>query len=210
VENESQAKETINHILLQAKNPCICFSGGKKSLVLLHLIKSVSKKPLNVIFIDTTAHFDNTRNYVEKMRRFWGFYLISATPAVKIDNIAMDKDFCCNSLFISPLWQIIQKNGFDYVFIGSIRTENRIERLLDTTLKKKDCVFVSPIENFLTEDIWHYIHAYNLPYCSLYDIGYSRLDCKPCSVMDESRQNNILNPDDEDLIIEKLKKLGYL
>jgi phosphoadenosine phosphosulfate reductase len=69
---------------------------------------------------------------------------------------------------------------------------------------------VSPTEQFQPDDIWQYIHAYNLPYCSLYDTGHTMVDCKPCSHIDEARQKNSLMPDEEEHIKEKLKKLGYL
>jgi phosphoadenosine phosphosulfate reductase len=209
-QKESHAKESIKNILAHAKNPCICFSGGKKSLVLLHLIKSVTKAPIPVIFIDNTVHFENTRHYVEKMRKLWGFPLVTGTPKEPTDTITLDKDLCCNSLIVTPLCEIIQKNGFDCVFIGSVRAEDRMKRLLEANLGKKKCIPMSPTEHFLNEDIWQYIHAYNLPYCSLYDLGYANVDCKPCSQIDESRQKNNLIAKEEELIKEKLKKLGYL
>jgi len=209
-QKESLAKDTIKNILAHAKNPCICFSGGKKSLVLLHLIKSVTKTPISVIFINTTILFENTSHYVEKMRKLWGFQLVTVTSHKPIDNIDQDKDLCCNSLIISPLWENIQKNRFDYVFIGSVRAEDRMNRLLDAHPGKKECIAVNPTEHFLNKDIWQYIHVYNLPYCSLYDLGYDKIDCKPCSQIKDSRQKNILMPNEEELIKEKLKKLGYL
>jgi phosphoadenosine phosphosulfate reductase len=207
---ENHAKEIIKTVLAHAKNPCICFSGGKKSLVLLHLIKSVTRMPLTVIFINTTVLFEDTCHYVEKMRKLWGFQLVISTPQAQSDTIARETDICCNSLIIAPLCEIIQKNGFDYVFIGSVLAEDRMKRLLDAHPEKKKCIPVSPAEHFLNEDIWQYIHAYNLPYCSLYDKGYTTVDCKPCSQIDEFRQKNSLMPNEEELIKEKLKKLGYL
>jgi phosphoadenosine phosphosulfate reductase len=209
-QKERLAKETVKNILAKAKNPCICFSGGKKSIVLLHLIKSVTKAPIPVIFIDTTVNFENTCHYVEKMRKLWGFHLVTGTPHEPIDTIALDKDLCCNSLIVTPLCEVIQKNKFDYVFIGSIRAEDHMKRLLDAHPGKNEYILISPSEHFLPEDIWQSIHVYNLPYCSLYDSGYARVDCKPCSQIDESRQKNSLMPDEEELIKEKLKKLGYL
>jgi phosphoadenosine phosphosulfate reductase len=209
-QKERLAKETIKNIISQAKNPCICFSGGKKSLVLLHLIKSVTRTPLTVIFINTTFQFENTCHYIEKMRKLWGFQLITCASYVQSDNIVREKDICCNSLIVTPLWKLIQENGFDYVFIGSIRAEDYLKRLLDAHPGKKKYIPVSPAEHFLNDDIWQYIHTYNLPYCSLYDNGYPRVDCMPCSQIDESWQKNSLMPNEEELIKEKLKKLGYL
>ena len=30
------------------------------------------------------------------------------------------------------------------------------------------------------EDVWEFIHAYNIPYCKLYDTGCTRLGCVGC------------------------------
>lgn len=39
---------------------------------------------------------------------------------------------------------------------------------------------VNPIIDFTEEDVWEFIKAYNLPYCSLYDKGFKRLGCVGC------------------------------
>lgn len=45
-------------------------------------------------------------------------------------------------------------------------------RLKKTTL--------NPIINWSDEDVWEFIHKYDVPYCKLYDEGYHRLGCIGC------------------------------
>ena len=45
-------------------------------------------------------------------------------------------------------------------------------RLKKTTL--------NPIINWSDENVWEFIHKYNIPYCKLYDEGYHRLGCLGC------------------------------
>lgn len=45
-------------------------------------------------------------------------------------------------------------------------------RLKKTTL--------NPIINWSDEDVWEFIHKYNIPYCKLYDEGFHRLGCIGC------------------------------
>lgn len=40
--------------------------------------------------------------------------------------------------------------------------------------------FVSPLIDWSTHDIWEYIHHFQLPYCCLYDEGFTRLGCVLC------------------------------
>lgn len=39
---------------------------------------------------------------------------------------------------------------------------------------------VNPIIDWTDEDVWEFIHEYNIPYCSLYDEGFKRLGCIGC------------------------------
>ena len=39
---------------------------------------------------------------------------------------------------------------------------------------------VNPIVDWTDEEVWEYIHKYNLPYCELYDQGYNRIGCIGC------------------------------
>ena len=41
-------------------------------------------------------------------------------------------------------------------------------------------VMVNPIVDWTDEEVWEYIHHQNLPYCELYDQGYTRIGCIGC------------------------------
>ena len=39
---------------------------------------------------------------------------------------------------------------------------------------------LNPIIDWSTDEVWEFIHEYNIPYCPLYDEGYKRLGCIGC------------------------------
>lgn len=39
---------------------------------------------------------------------------------------------------------------------------------------------VNPIIDWTDEEVWEFIHEYNIAYCSLYDEGFKRLGCIGC------------------------------
>ena len=39
---------------------------------------------------------------------------------------------------------------------------------------------LNPIVDWSNEDVWEFIHKYNVRYCELYDQGYKRLGCIGC------------------------------
>jgi phosphoadenosine phosphosulfate reductase len=47
-------------------------------------------------------------------------------------------------------------------------------------IKGKDKVIISPIFNWTDRDIWKFIKENNIPYCKLYNEGYSRIGCIFC------------------------------
>ena len=47
---------------------------------------------------------------------------------------------------------------------------------------------LNPIIDWSTEDVWEFIHKYNIPYCKLYDQGYKRLGCIGCPMSTRQRE----------------------
>ena len=45
---------------------------------------------------------------------------------------------------------------------------------------KTHTTMVNPIIDWSTDEVWEFIHEYKLPYCCLYDQGWSRLGCIGC------------------------------
>ena len=52
-------------------------------------------------------------------------------------------------------------------------------RLVEQCYKRKKTT-VNPIIDWSDEDVWGFIKKFNVPYCSLYDEGFSRLGCIGC------------------------------
>lgn len=50
---------------------------------------------------------------------------------------------------------------------------------------------VNPIIDWEDEDVWEFIHKYNVPYCELYDQGYKRLGCIGCPMSSGTRKKEL-------------------
>ena len=51
---------------------------------------------------------------------------------------------------------------------------------------KRSKVTVNPIIDWTDDDVWEFIHEYDVPYCELYDQGYKRLGCIGCPMNPET------------------------
>ena len=205
-EKEKISLEMIGVSMREARNPWVSFSGGKKSLVLLHLVKRCNSGKINVLHADTTVEFDNIINYIDKMRRLWGFNLLKACADNININIAENKIECCKQLILDPIGKAVEDHKIDCIYIGTTYGEERLDW---SVIEEKGARPANPIQHFLEEDIWEYIKKYNLPHCSLYREGYLNLDCKPCSGLGEEKKIQA-NNQDEARIRESFRRLGYL
>ncbi len=205
-EKEKIAIDIAKDSIVNAKNPFVCFSGGKKSTVLLHLIKRAYEGTLNVLHVDTTVEFDNIYLYIEKMRKLWRFNLVRERRGnIEDIRIAGNREECCRKLKTEPLENAIEKYRIDCLFAGRTRDEKEGGRFVS---EGNDHYGVHPILHFTERDIWDYIRKYSLPYCSLYDQGYRKLDCKPCSKI--VSEENESNSHEQEMIKDRLRGLGYL
>ena len=210
VRKESIALSIINSRLASAKNPCVCFSGGKNSLALLHMVKMQDPCNLSVIHADAGSEFSEVQSYIQKMRKLWKFNLI----IIKRDDLTegyINKISCtCKSRTAEMLVEIVSKNNYDCFFIGETLDSGSF---LSNELKNYPEFFsltVSPLTSFTTEDIWDYIRNHHIPFCSLYDKGYQEIGCISCGQIAGVEPQNSIEQGDEKIMKEKLRKLGYL
>ena len=121
--------------------------------------------------------------------------------------------------------QFIEKNNIKVVFMA-VRWDEHPARKDDTYLTKKEAselspeqIRVSPILHFTERDIWDTAKSFNLPYCSLYKIGYRSLGVRttsnPMEIGVPAWQQDLENTietsgrrQDKEKAMERLRKLG--
>ena len=61
-----------------------------------------------------------------------------------------------------------------------LNNDNEDSRKMVEQCYKQSKTVVNPIIDWTDEDVWEFIHEYDVPYCKLYDEGYKRLGCIGC------------------------------
>ncbi len=195
----------------------IAFTGGKDSLVLLDLIRTVfnGEIPFKIITIDTTAEFTEIKKFIDSIKVSWDIDILtySNKEAIKSNySIAKDKIDCCNTLKTIPLKQAIKDLHLKALFTGIRKDETEARSNEVYFSKRKDPYHfrIHPILHFTESDIWTYIKINNLPYCTLYSQGYRSIDCAPCtekSNRDQSERSG--RSKEKEVSMDKLRQLGY-
>ena len=170
----------------------LAFSGGKDSCVLMDLTKRsgvIFEAVYNVTGIDPPEvlafmreHHPDVR-WIRPDRPFFVRLLERGFPTRKAR-------WCCEFYKEGRRQDGQIQDGGRTVLTGvraaeSIRRRNRgmVSQYHRGTIRK---TMVNPIIDWSESDVWTYIREHKLPYCSLYDEGWSRLGCILCPQNRES------------------------
>jgi len=189
----AQAEEILKsayHIF--GENVALAFSGGKDSLVALHLAVHAMGQDLPVLFSSTGVEFPETIQYVQTLAREWNLNLQVAKPAtsffasVRELGWATHEDrWCCRPYKEEPAYQFIADRKIAAEITGTTRTESIYRRSLSPIkIPKKEPFFIriNPIYDWNEWEVWKYIQMKELPYNPLYDRGYRRIGCWCCPI----------------------------
>lgn len=70
----------------------------------------------------------------------------------------------------------------------ALSLDNRENAKLVESCYRTHSTTINPIIDWSTEDVWEFIHEYNIPYCHLYDEGFSRLGCIGCPMGNKNQR----------------------
>lgn len=129
---EEEAIYIIREVLGQSKNPCLLFSGGKDSIVLVHLaIKACApaKLPFPLVHIDTGHNFEETLAFRDRLVNRIGARLVIGSVQEDIDAGRVLEEIgpsaSRNTLQTTTLLRTIEENKWDACLGGARRDEEK-------------------------------------------------------------------------------------
>ena len=115
----------------------LTFSGGKDSLVVLHMTRTLCDDTVKfpVFSIDTGIKFPETMQFRDKIASLWNLNLIvlKNPEAAKIIGNVKDKRTCCQNLKIQPLKAAISEYKIQGL-ITAIRWDEQEARTMEEPL----------------------------------------------------------------------------
>jgi len=184
---ESEAVHIIREVAGEFDRPVLLFSGGKDSVVMLHLAAKAfapAAIPFPVLHVDTGHNFPEVLAYRDHAVHAYGVRLLVASVQELIDSGRLRErpDGTRNPLQTVPLLEAITSNKFDAVFGGGRRDEEKArakERvfslrdefgqwdprrqrpelwdLYNGRHRTGEHVRVFPLSNWTEVDVWEYV-----------------------------------------------------
>ncbi len=189
---------------LDGKNTFVSFSGGKDSLVALHLaIRSGIK--FKTVFLNTGLEFKETIEYVKKTAEKFQLDLdiIDAGNAffLNLDHFGppgRDYRWCCKVCKLGPTTRYIKEHssGPIYMIIGQRAYESKTRSSKGEIWENRwvpNQIGISPIQNWNSLMVWIYIFEHGLEYNPWYDMGLWRTGCFMCPSQDLGDLNIVKN-----------------
>lgn len=173
-------------ILTPSEGYYLAFSGGKDSIVVKKLAEMAQVK-FDAHYSFTTIDPPELVKFIKKHHQD----VIFDKPTKSFLKTLQTKGFplrqnrwCC---------EILKENhGGGRKLLTGIRwaeSSNRGKRkMVETCYKDKTKTYVNPIIDWTDGEVWEFIKQEKIPYCELYDEGFSRMGCLFCPMAPQKKR----------------------
>ena len=195
---EAESIFVFREVVAEFERPCLLFSGGKDSIVMLHLATKAfapGPVPFPVMHVDTGHNFAEVLEFRDQRVSELGLQLVVASVQEAIDRglVVEPPSGMRNPIQTPVLLEAVEKYRFDSLFGGARRDEEKArakERvfsfrddfgqwdpknqrpelwsLYNSRVHPGESIRVFPLSNWTELDIWHYIEAERIGLPSIY------------------------------------------
>jgi sulfate adenylyltransferase subunit 2 len=195
---EAESIHIFREVVAEMQRPCLLFSGGKDSIVMLHLAAKAfapARIPFPIMHVDTGLNFPAVLACRDRWVERTGVQLVVASVQEAIDRgqVREEPNGSRNRIQTPVLLEAAEKNGFDALFGGGRRDEEKarakervfsfrdefgqwdpknqrpeIWDLYNGRVHQGESIRVFPLSNWTELDIWSYIAEEGMDIPELY------------------------------------------
>ena len=134
---------------------------------------------IEVVFLDTGAHFPETLAFVEAVRRRYDLHLTVTRPGEGAEASPCGTDNCCQVRKVAPLRQVLSTKR---AWLTALKRSDAPTRAAAPVVGW-DAAFgvvkVNPIATWTDDDVDSYLADHDLPLHPLASRGYRSIGCAP-------------------------------
>jgi sulfate adenylyltransferase subunit 2 len=195
---EAESIHIIREVVAEMERPVLLFSGGKDSIVMLHMAAKAfapARIPFPIMHVDTGLNFQTVLDCRDRWVERLGIQLVVASVQDAIDRglVKEEPNGSRNRIQTPVLLEAVEKHGFDAAFGGGRRDEEKarakervfsfrddfgqwdpknqrpeIWSLYNGRVHQGESIRVFPLSNWTELDIWSYIAAEDIDVPDLY------------------------------------------
>jgi sulfate adenylyltransferase subunit 2 len=195
---EAESIFIFREVAAEMQRPCLLFSGGKDSTVMLAIARKAfapAPIPFPIMHVDTGLNFPEVIAYRDRWVKELGLKLIVASvpDAIARGTVQEEPNGSRNRIQTPVLLEAVEQNGFDALFGGARRDEEKprakervisfrddfgqwdpknqrpeLWSLYNGRVHQGQSIRVFPLSNWTELDIWTYIAADNVEIADLY------------------------------------------
>lgn len=158
--------------------PKLAISSSFQEAVLIDIAVAVDPT-IEVVFLDTGSHFEQTLEYVETVRARYGLNLTIAQPVAGAGDHPCGTSQCCEFRKVRPLRKALA--GKDAWFTGLKRSDAATRRHAPIVAYDDSwgMVKINPLATWTHQDLVGYAEDHRIPQHPLRAEGYLSIGCAP-------------------------------
>lgn len=134
---------------------------------------------VEVLFLDTGCHFDETLTFVEEVRTLYDLNLRIQHPGPDAEPWRCGSRRCCELRKVAPLNRALAGREAWMTGLKRCDTSMRLEAPIVSWEKARGLAKVNPLANWSDDDVNNYIIDHALPLHPLVAKGYLSIGCAP-------------------------------
>ncbi len=149
-----------------------------EDIVLIDLATKIAPG-IEVIFLDTEAHFPETLAFVEQIRARYDLNLTVTKPGPEAADHPCGSEQCCQYRKVAPLQRAVQGNR---AWLTALKRDDGPTRANAPIVSWDDSfqlVKINPLATWTADDITSYLADHDLPSHPLVAKGYRSIGCAP-------------------------------
>jgi phosphoadenosine phosphosulfate reductase len=149
-----------------------------EDVVLIDLVSKIAPG-IEVVFLDTEAHFPETLAFVEEVRDHYNLNLTVTKPGPEAAAHPCGSEQCCQFRKVAPLRQAIKGNRAWLTALKRVDGPTRADAPIVSWDDSFGLVKINPIVAWTHEDVASYLADHDLPVHPLVSQGYLSIGCAP-------------------------------
>ena len=177
-EFESAPAGKVINWALETFGDSLVLAASFEDVVLIDLATQVAPD-IEVIFLDTGAHFPETLDFVEEMRVRFALNLTVTKPGPEAAAHPCGSEQCCQFRKVAPLQRAVQGRRAWMTSLKRVDAPSRAGAPIVSWDAAFGLVKINPLVTWTNDDISSYVADHHLPVHPLTNRGYRSIGCAP-------------------------------